>query len=75
MTLSLPIPGKKERIGFFYIPYNITPNYVNNKGEVFLRETDTVRDLRTLIAKKYELDMSKFLVSLIADNNVRKLVD
>lgn len=49
MTLSLPIPGKKERIGFFFIPYNIHSDYKNFKGEVFMRESETVRDFRALV--------------------------
>lgn len=46
MTLSLPIPGKKEKVGFFFVPYNITPEYKNFKGEVFMRESDTICDFR-----------------------------
>lgn len=49
MTLSLPIPGKKEKFSFFYIPYKLGKDYVNNKGEVFLRETESVRDFRELV--------------------------
>lgn len=49
MTLSLPIPGKKEKFSFFFIPYNITKDYKNNKGEVYLRESDTIRDFRNLV--------------------------
>lgn len=46
MTLSLPIPGKKEKLEFFFIPYNISPAYKNHKGTVFLRDTESVRDFR-----------------------------
>jgi ubiquitin carboxyl-terminal hydrolase 4/11/15 len=46
MTLSLPIPGKKEKLDFFFIPYYITPNYKNFKGTIFLRDSDTARDFR-----------------------------
>jgi ubiquitin C-terminal hydrolase len=49
MTLSLPIPGKKELINFFFIPYHITPTYKNFKGSVSMRESDTVRDFREQI--------------------------
>ena len=49
MTLSLPIPGKKEKIAFFFIPYHLNPNYTNNKGEVFLRETESILDFRKAI--------------------------
>lgn len=75
MTLSLPIPGKKEKLAFFFVPYHITPTYKNFKGEVHLRETDTIRDFRTLVASRYEVDMSSFLFTIIADNNVRRIVN
>jgi hypothetical protein len=50
MTLSLPIPGKKDKFAFFYIPYNLTKDYVNNKGEVYLKDTDSVRSFRDAVA-------------------------
>eukprot|EP00347_Sterkiella_histriomuscorum_P023008 403336310 len=80
MTLSLPIPGKKEKVEFFFVPYNITPQYVNFKGEVFMRELDTISDFRVQVAAKYSdekfpFDASSFLVTLIADNNVKRIVD
>eukprot|EP00347_Sterkiella_histriomuscorum_P018454 403345455 len=80
MTLSLPIPGKKERVGFFFVPYNITPEYKNFKGEVFMRESDTISDFRVQVAAKYTdekfpFDASSFLITLIADNNVKRIVD
>jgi hypothetical protein len=51
MTLSLPIPGKKEKISFFYIPYDLNVNdYTNFKGEVFMRETDSVLEFRDQVA-------------------------
>lgn len=46
MTLSLPIPGKKKQMKFFYIPYHLKDEYVNRSGEIYLRETDTVADMR-----------------------------
>ena len=42
MTLSLPIPGKKEKYTFYLVPYNLTKDYKNIKGEVFLKETDSI---------------------------------
>ena len=51
MTLSLPIPGKKEKIQFFYIPYNMNiKDYTNFKGEAFLRETESIYDFREAVA-------------------------
>lgn len=75
MTLSLPIPGKKEKFSFFYIPYNIGPEYTNFKGEVYMRETETIGDLRALVAKKYDRKESEFLVTTVLDNVVKKIVD
>ena len=49
MTLSLPIPGKKEKFPYFFIPYNITKKYANMKGEVFVRETDNIIEFRNQI--------------------------
>ncbi len=42
MTLSLPIPGKKEKYVFYLVPYNLTKDYKNIKGEVFLKETESI---------------------------------
>lgn len=54
MTLSLPIPGKKEKLSFFYIPYDLNiKDYTNFKGEVFMRETDSINDFREQVAQKY----------------------
>ena len=75
MTLSLPIPGKKEKFSFFFIPYNIAPEYCNFKGEVFMRESETILDFRNLIAKKFNRDVSSFLVTTVLDNVVKKIVD
>ncbi len=46
MTLSLPIPGKKEKYSFYYVPYKLDNEYTNFKGEVFLRETESVIEFR-----------------------------
>jgi hypothetical protein len=48
MTMSLPIPSKKQKVNFYYVPYDIKNNYVNYSGELMLRTTDTFSDLRTL---------------------------
>jgi Ubiquitin carboxyl-terminal hydrolase len=53
MTLPLPIPGKKEKLSFFFIPYNLTKDYTNYKGEIFLRETESILEFRRAIEEKY----------------------
>lgn len=75
MTLSLPIPGKKQQYNFFYIPYHITEEYKNFKGNVNLRDNDSIRDLRMMIAQKYEVNSGGFIVTIIADNSCKKMVD
>lgn len=49
MTLSLPIPGKKDKVGFYFIPYKISKDYKNFKGEVYLRESDSILEFRNQI--------------------------
>jgi hypothetical protein len=63
MTLSLPIPGKKEKLAFFYVPYNLGEDYINNKGEVFMSETDNIRNFRALIQQKYGLDEGSYIIT------------
>ena len=46
MTLPLPIPGKKKQIKFFYIPYHINHGYLNLSGELHMRESESITDLR-----------------------------
>jgi hypothetical protein len=65
MTLSLPIPGKKEKYGFFYVPYNMNTDYTNFKGEVYLRESESILELRRQIEKKYGVNASNFLVTFV----------
>lgn len=65
MILSLPIPGKKEKFGFFYIPYHIDESYTNYKGEVYLRETDTINDFRQQIASKFNRNPSGFIITTV----------
>jgi ubiquitin carboxyl-terminal hydrolase 4/11/15 len=75
MTLSLPIPGKKEKASFFYVPYNIGKDYTNFKGEVFLRESDNIKEFRSQVARKYERSEGSFLVTVVQDNMIKKMVD
>jgi len=68
MTLSLPIPGKKEKFSFFYIPYNIKGEYTNYKGEVHLRDSESIKEFRGEVARKFHVDPSGFLVTHVQDN-------
>jgi hypothetical protein len=42
MTLSLPIPGKKEKYTFYLVPSQFSKDYKNLKGEIFLKESDSI---------------------------------
>lgn len=47
MTLSLPIPGKKDKFGFYFINYDLSnPDYQNIRGELFLRDSETIHTFR-----------------------------
>ena len=47
MTLTVPIPGKKDKFTFFYIPYDMMKaDYTNYSGEVYLRDSDSMAAFR-----------------------------
>lgn len=75
MTLSLPIPGKKEKYKFYYVPYKLDSDYTNYQGEVFLRESESILEFREQIRKKYGVPTSNYLISFVQDNAVKKLLD
>ena len=75
MTLSLPIPGKKEKYTFFFIPYKIDSEYTNLKGELHLRESDHISEFRRLFEKRYNVPQASFMISFVQDNQIKKLVD
>jgi hypothetical protein len=75
MTLPLPIPGKKEKLAFFLIPYNLKADYTNLKGEVFMRETESVLEFRKAISERFGVNPSSFLITIVADNQIKKMVD
>jgi len=75
MTLSLPISGKKKKLSFFFIPYEMKDGYVNHSGHIFLRETESIYELRMEIAKKYKVDPGSFIATRVHDNVFKKLLD
>jgi hypothetical protein len=47
MTLSLPIPGKREKQTFYFIKYDLSDtSYSNYKGEVYVRDSDIIQVYR-----------------------------
>jgi len=75
MTMSLPIPGKKKKLAFFYISYHLNADYTNYSGSVSLRESQTIADFRREFSMKYDLSDGSFLVSIVGDNLVKRLID
>jgi hypothetical protein len=75
MTLSLPIPGKKKKYSFYFICYNIVEGYTNHGGFVNLRETETIGDFRKEFEKKYGKNEGSFIVSVVSDNAMKKILD
>lgn len=70
MTMMLPIPAKKTKVEFFYVPYHLKDGFVNKKANVLARETETVATLRDLFQEKYGVQRSSFLISRVQDNEV-----
>jgi hypothetical protein len=70
MTMMLPIPAKKTKVEFFYVPYHLKDGFVNKKANVLARETETVATLRDLFKEKYGVQRSSFLISRVQDNEV-----
>lgn len=75
MTLSLPIPGKKDKIAFFYIPYHVGNNYYNNKGEVHLRESDSIKEFREQVRLSFGLDEGSYIITSVQENLMKKMID
>lgn len=56
MTLIVPIPGKKEKFSFFYIPYDMnTKDYTNYRQEIFLRNSEHLLTFRETVAQKLNI--------------------
>jgi hypothetical protein len=75
MTLSLPIPGKKAAIKFYYIPYEIKEGGTNFKGEIKVSDTESVATMRQMIFEKYNLPAHSYLITQVQENYVKKIID
>lgn len=49
MTMMLPIPAKKAKVEFFFVPYHLKDGYVNKKTNLTVRDTETISTLRTML--------------------------
>ena len=68
MTLSLPIPGKKEKYTFYLVPYNFSKDYKNLKGEIWVKETDPIWEFRRQLKLKYGVNESSYILTFVQDN-------
>lgn len=74
MTLSLPIPGKKDKFSFYYINYDLSDkNYINYRGDIYLRESDSLVQFRRQLADKFNIDYSSFIITMVQDSQMKKM--
>lgn len=68
MTMLLPIPEKKQQLSFFFIPYNITENYINKSGSLVIRANERIMDLRHQLKEKYGIPLASYTVAKVNNN-------
>jgi hypothetical protein len=71
MTMMLPIPAKKAKIEFFFVPYNIEDGYINKKAYIQARDTESISTLRSLLEKKHEVNRSSYIICKVHDNEIQ----
>lgn len=75
MTLSLPLPGKKAEVKFYYIPYHLGEGVCNFSGVLKISDTETVETMRQKLLEKYNLKPGSFIVVQVQENYVKKIID
>ena len=73
MTISLPIPAPKKKISFFFVPYNVGDDYMNQQGNILLGQNDNFRAFRETVNETYGLDQGSYLISLVFNNQFTSL--
>lgn len=73
MTLSLPIPKKKESKEFFFLPYSLKQGYMNFSYKIRVGGSDNLRTLRNIMNKTYGLNTGSFVVAAVFNNAFMKL--
>jgi len=69
MTMLLPIPAKKESIEFYFVPYDLNKKgYVNFKGKVSIRGSDSVMQFRREVYETYGVDVSSYTITKVNNN-------
>lgn len=72
MTMLLPIPGKKELVKFFYLPYDVKENYMNANAEITVRSSDTWAEFRQEFKEKYGIGEGEYTITKVSDNNFKQ---
>lgn len=67
MSISLPIPLKKLQLKFFFVPYHIGDDYINNWGTVTIGPNETFMDFRNIVFEKYGKDISSYTIVKLAN--------
>ena len=73
MTLSLPIPKRKELKDFFFMPYKIQEGYMNYSYKISVGGSDNLRTLRNILTDTYGLNPGSFVIAAVFNNNFMKL--
>ena len=73
MTMLLPIPAKKQQVIFYFIPYDLAKDgYTNFKGQIEIRGSETVMDMRNEILKKYGVAKASYTVTKVNNNDFQR---
>ena len=73
MTLSLPIPQRKEPKEFFFMPYKLQDGYQNKSFKIKVGGSDNLRTLRTTLSENYGINPGSFVVASVYNNEFTKL--
>lgn len=73
VTISLPIPEKKEVKEFFFLPFHIKNGYVNNSFRIKVGESDNLRTLRTIMSDTYGINPGSYVIAAVYNNEFIKL--
>ena len=73
MTLSLPIPKKKEQKEFFFLPYDIKQGYINKSFKILVGGSDNLRTLRGVMENDYGIGSGSYVIAAVFNNNFVKL--
>jgi hypothetical protein len=72
MTMLLPIPSKKIKCMFFFVPYEISEGYINYSCAIEIRSSDTIMDLRNSVVEKYGKSTSSYTITKVHNNEFTK---